>query len=94
MRHGDVMTFLFSEPELFLSEPSRGAFCEQPAGRRAKSRDACSSHRPAAGTVACRRGGALAAPKDVSGRTVTCDIPHKKLFPGAESVLTFHRDAK
>ena len=62
---------LFSEPELFLSEPNRGAFCEQPAGRRAKCRGACSSHRPAAGTVACRRRRALAAPKDVSRRTVT-----------------------
>jgi len=52
---GDVMKILLSEPELFLSEPSRGIFGEQPAGRRAKSRGACSSsHRPAAGTVACR----------------------------------------
>ena len=31
----------------FLSESNRGAFCEQPAGRRAKSRGACASHRPA-----------------------------------------------
>ena len=36
MGHGDVMKILFPEPELFLSEPSSGAFCEQPAGRRAK----------------------------------------------------------
>ena len=71
---------LFSEPELFLSEPSRGAFCEQPAGRRAKSRGACSSHRPAAGTVACRRRRALAAPKDVSRRIVTSLT--KSCFPG------------
>ena len=78
--HGDVMKLLFSEPELFLSEPSRGAFCEQPAGRRAKSRGACSSHRPAAGTVACRRRRALADPKDVSRSTVTSLT--KSCFPG------------
>jgi len=81
MSHGDIMTFLFSEPELFLSEPSRGVFCEQPAGRRAKSRGACSSQRPAAGTVAsCRRRRALAAPEDVSRRIVTSLT--KSCFPG------------
>ena len=80
MSHGDVMKFIFFEPELFLSEPSRGAFCEQPAVRRAKSCGACSSHRPATGTVACRRRRALAAPKDVSRRTVTSLT--KSCFPG------------
>ena len=74
------MKLLFSEPELVLSEPSRGAFCEQPAGRRAKPRSACSSHRPAAGTVVCRRRRALTVPKDVSGRTVT--FLTKSCFPG------------
>ena len=63
MNHGDVMIKIaFSKPDFFLSEPSRSAFCEQPAGRRAKSRGACSSPCPAAGTVACRRRRALAAP--------------------------------
>jgi len=80
MSHGDVMKILFSEPELFLSEPTRGAFCEQPARRRAKSRGACSSHRPAAGTFACRRRRALAAPKDVSRRTMISLT--KSCFPG------------
>ena len=80
MSHGDVMEFLFSEPELLLSEPSRGAFCEQPAGRRAKSRGACSPHRPAAGTVACRRRRALADPNDVSRSIVTTLT--KSCFPG------------
>ena len=80
MGHGDVMKFLFSEPELFLFEQSHGALCEQPAGRRAKSRGACSSHRHAAGTVACRRRRALAAPKDVSRRIVTSLT--KSCFPG------------
>ena len=77
-----------------FSEPSRGAFCEQPAGRRAKSRSACSSSLIAppvapprrAGTAACRRRRALAAPNQ-GYEWAYCDIPHKKLFPGAESVL-------
>ena len=90
MSHGDVMIFFLSQAAVF--------FCEQPSGRRAKSRGACSSHNPAAAvTVACRRRRALAAPKkDVSGRSVT-SLTQKiaqKMFLGLESVLRFHRGAK
>ena len=54
-----------------------GAFCEQPAGAVPSPavRGACSSHRPAAGTVVCRRRRALAAPNDdLSGRIVRANV--------------------
>ena len=77
------MGFGFSESELSLSEPSGGAFCEQPAEAP------CHIARFVLIAAPPRRRGAAAGTRRRLPPTASSGCPRGFEFPGAESVLAF-----